>query len=449
MTSSRRIAVLGSGYVGLTVAAGLAFMRHEVVCADIAESKINQLSAGVIPIVEEGLADLIREMVATGRLNFTRSNLDAVSNAEFIFLCLPTPQGEDGNPDLSATVTVAEEIGPHLTPHSVVVNKSTVPVGTAHTVRDILHRTDVEVVSNPEFLSEGSAVLDFLQPDRIVIGSDSRETGFRVAELYGDPEDHKCIVTDTQSAELMKYASNAYLATRITFINTMAELCEAVGADIRAVASGMGADQRIGSAFLNPGPGWGGSCFPKDTEALIHIGEAVGCDVSLVETVVHANVKHTERIVQKVAGAVGGSLRDKVVAVWGLAFKAGTDDLRSSPALKILTSLHEQGACIRAYDPTIDDSMTEIEVMHTKEAACVGADVLLVATEWPEFSNVDLSIVGQLMTKRSIVDARNIINVEGAQRAGFEYVGVGIGRTTPNSSETPSNPQFKTSREFL
>jgi UDPglucose 6-dehydrogenase len=445
MANPRHIAVLGSGYVGLTVAAGLAFMRHEVVCADIAESKVSELSSGVVSIVEDGLTELIREMAASGRLHFTSSNVEAVENAEFVFLCLPTPRARDGSPDLSATVAVAQEIAPHLASHSVVVNKSTVPLGTAHRVRDIVNRPDVEVVSNPEFLSEGSAVLDFLQPDRIVIGSDSRDTGYRVAELYGDPDEHHCIVTDTLSAELMKYASNAYLATRVTFINTMAELCEAVGADIRAVASGMGADQRIGSAFLDPGPGWGGSCFPKDTEALIRIGESAGCDVSLVETVVHANAHHTERIVEKVNDAVGGNLTHKVVGVWGLAFKAGTNDLRSSPALSILTSLQQRGAQIRAYDPTADGVLLGIDVVETMEEACAGADVLLVTTEWPEFSRADLSSVAKLMARRSIVDARNIINVEGAQRAGFDYVGVGIDARSPGAvvdSRSDSSPGY-------
>ena len=416
--------------MGLTVAAGLAFMRHEVVCSDIAESKIDQLSSGIVSIVEDGLTELVLEMVAKGRLKFTSSNLEAVSDAEFVFLCLPTPQGRDGSPDLSATIAVAREIGPHLARNSIVINKSTVPVGTAHKVRDIMNRPDVDVVSNPEFLSEGSAVLDFLQPDRIVIGSDSRENGLRVAELYGDPTDHKCIVTDTLSAELIKYACNAYLATRLTFINTIAELCEAVGADIRTVAAGMGTDHRIGTAFLNSGPGWGGSCFPKDTEALIHMAETVGCDIALVKTVIRANAGHTERIVEKVAAAVGGNVAGKVVAVWGLAFKAGTNDLRNSPAVKIVTSLQERGATVRAYDPAIEkDSLDGVELVHFKEDACVGADVLLVATEWPDFSLVDLATIGELMSHRSIVDARNVIEVEDALNAGFDYVGVGVGRS--------------------
>jgi UDPglucose 6-dehydrogenase len=433
MNSTRRIAVLGSGYVGLTVAAGLAFMRHDVICADIEVLKIDQLSAGIVSIVEDGLAELIREMVSKGRLEFTQSNLSAVLEADFVFLCLPTPQGPDGNPDLSATMAVAKEIGPHLKPNSVVVNKSTVPLGTAHRVRDILNRSDVDVVSNPEFLSEGSAVLDFLQPDRIVIGSDSPEAGNRVAELYGDPADHKCMLIDTVSAELIKYASNAYLATRITFINTIAEYCESVGADIRAVANGMGADHRIGTAFLNPGPGWGGSCFPKDTEALIHMAEQAGCDVSLVRTVVSANARHTDRVTQKVLAAVGGSLVDKVVAVWGLAFKAGTNDLRSSPAVKIVDSLQRLGAIVQAYDPTMAVESAGLTDVSTKEDVCVGAHVLLVTTEWPEFSSVDFSVIGSIMKERCIVDARNVVNCEDAVREGFDYLGAGLSRSDPRA----------------
>jgi UDPglucose 6-dehydrogenase len=442
MTNSRRIAVLGSGYVGLTVAAGLAFMRHEVICADIEKLKIEQLASGVATIVEEGLSELIQEMVARGRLTFTTSNVDAVANAEFIFLCLPTPQGRDGNPDLSATMAVAAEIGPHLAPDSIVINKSTVPVGTAYKVQEIIDRIDVGVASNPEFLSEGSAVLDFLQPDRIVIGSDTSDVGLRVAQLYGVPTDHKCILTDILSAELIKYAANAFLATRITFINTVAEFCEAVGADIRAVATGMGADHRIGNAFLNPGPGWGGSCFPKDTEALIRMGESVDCDVSLVRTVVEANARHAERIVEKVVTAIGGDLAGKVVAVWGLAFKAGTNDLRSSPALKIVATLQQRGARIRAYEPTMDNSYVGIEVVRSMEDACVDADVLLVTTEWPEFSDADLPTMARLMSNPSIVDARNVINFESAKSAGFEYVGVGLGQLNLNAPRALSNGQW-------
>ncbi len=435
--------------MGLTVATGLAFMRHEVVCADIESWKIKQLSSGIVPIFEEGLPELIKDMVASGRLSFTASNLEAIDRSEFIFLCLPTPTGLNGEADLSATMKVASEIAPHLTRNSIVVNKSTVPVGTTHKVRDVIDRTDVDVVANPEFLSEGSALLNFLQPDRIVIGSDSRETGYRVAELYGEPDRHKCVFTDTVSAELIKYASNAYLATRVTFINTIAEIAEAVGADIRAVANGMGLDPRIGGAFLNAGPGWGGSCFPKDTEALIHMAQASGSDVSLIEAVVAANTRHTRRIEEKIANAVGGSVLDKVVAVWGLAFKAGTNDLRSSPALKIVSSLQGHGALVRAYDPTLKESLDGVETFQTKEEACEGADVLLIATEWSEFSSADLTRIGELMSQRAIVDARNVISFEAARRAGFDYIGVGQGQIKSGAAVEMSTLSQNESIEFF
>lgn len=424
---SRRIAVIGTGYVGLTVAACLASMRHQVVCADISASRVEKLSSGVVPFVEDALPELIQKMTVKGRLRFTNSNVEAVADAEFVFLCLPTPEGADGNADLSAVEDVANEIGPHLLANSVVINKSTVPVGTAFLVRDLLCRSDVDVVSNPEFLAEGSAVLDFLQPDRIVIGAETVEVGNRVAELYGAPSEHNCQVVDIASAELIKYASNAYLATRLTFINSIAAYCEAVGADIRTVAAGMGADRRIGSAFLDAGPGWGGSCFPKDTQALIQMAENAGCELSLVKTAVEVNGQHMREIASKVANAANGTLDGKTVAVWGLTFKARTDDTRSSPALAIIEILKSWGATVSAFDPAVSRPIEGVKMARSKEDACIGADVLLVATEWEEFMLANLSEIGEMMATRSIVDARNIISAENARDAGFEYVGVGMG----------------------
>jgi UDPglucose 6-dehydrogenase len=402
-------------------------MRHDVICADNSTSRVEQLSNGVVSILEEGLPNLIREMIDKGRLRFTNSNIEAVLDAEFVFLCLPTPEGPDGHADLSAIEAVALEIGPHLLPNSVVINKSTVPVGTAFLVKDLLRRRDVDVVSNPEFLSEGSAVLDFLQPDRIVIGAESSEVGYRVAELYGDPSENNCIVVDIPSAELIKYASNAYLATRLTFINSIATFCEAVGADIQTVSVGMGADRRIGPSFLIAGPGWGGSCFPKDTQALIQMAEKAGCELSLVKAVVEANAGHIRQIAIKVANALGGSLAGKVVAVWGLTFKAGTDDTRNSPSLKIIDILKGWGAIVVAFDPVIHGPIEGLRIASSKEEACIGADVLLIGTEWSEFALADLSVIGGLMSNRIIVDSRNIIDMEEALSAGFEYTGVGRG----------------------
>jgi UDPglucose 6-dehydrogenase len=427
MSNPRRIAVIGTGYVGLTAAGCLASMGHDIICADSSTSRVEQLSNGVVPILEAGLPKLIREMIDKGRLRFTNSNIEAVLDAEFVFLCLPTPEGADGNADLSAIEAVALEIAPHLLPNSVVINKSTVPVGTAFLVRDLLCRRDVDVVSNPEFMAEGSAVLDFLQPDRIVIGAETSEVGNRVAEIYGDPSEHHCIVVDIPSAELIKYASNAYLATRLTFINSIATYCEAVGADIQTVSVGMGADRRIGPSFLNAGPGWGGSCFPKDTQALIKMAEKAGCDLSLVKAVVEANAEHTRQVAVKVANALGGSLAGKVVAVWGLTFKAGTDDTRNSPSLKIVDILQDWGAIVVAFDPVIPGPIEGLKIASSKEEACIGADVLLVGTEWSEFATADLSVIGRLMSNRIIVDSRNIINMEEALNAGFGYTCVGRG----------------------
>jgi UDPglucose 6-dehydrogenase len=432
------VAVIGTGYVGLTVAACLAFMRHDVVCSDISSDRIRGLNDGVVPIVEEGLPELVREMVAKGRLKFTNSNAEAVSGAEFVFLCLPTPEGADGLADLSAVEKVSIEIAPVLASKSIVINKSTVPVGTGKLVRSLINRLDVDVVSNPEFLAEGSAVLDFLQPDRIVIGAETPEIANRVAKLYGNIADHVCVLTDISSAELIKYASNAYLATRLTFINSMAAICEDLGADIAAVSAGMGTDHRIGPDFLNAGPGWGGSCFPKDTHALMGFAKAAGSDISLLQTVVEMNETHISRIAEKVTSSAGGDICGKVIALWGLAFKAGTNDLRNSPALRIAQQLVAQGARVRVYDPTVTAPIDGLEVVRNRDDAVVGADVLLIATEWPEFAEVDLESIGRLMASRSIVDARNILKVAEVQDAGFDYVGVGRGHIKAMAIETTS-----------
>jgi len=422
-----KIAVIGSGYVGLTLAACMALLGHDVECTDASAERVAGLLAGNVPIVEEGLTELVNEMLASERLHFSHDNAAAVAAAEFVFLCLPTPEGADGHADLTAVRHVAAEIGPHLASGAVVINKSTVPVGTAETVRRLIGRDDVEVVSNPEFLAEGTALQDSLHPDRIVIGARAPEVAARVAALYGGPLRHKFVFADVASAELIKYASNAYLATRLTFVNSIATLCEAAGADIRSVVEGMGADRRIGSAFLRPGPGWGGSCFPKDTQALVRTAESLGLDLAIVRTAIESNHEHIKRIVDKVAAAAGGTLSSKVVAIWGLTFKAGTNDLRSSPALAIAQALRSRGASVRAFDPTVVGSIDGIRVELSGPAACEGADALLIATEWPQFTEIDLAVVGQMMERRSIVDARNLIDAEQAYAAGFDYIGVGLG----------------------
>ena len=326
--SSRKIAVIGSGYVGLAVSVSLAMLGHVVECTDKSCERIAWLAEGHVPIVEEGLTEAVREMLAAGRLRFGIDNVPAAAWAEYVFLCLPTPDGADGRADLSFVRAVAIEIGPHLRPGTTVITKSTVPVGTGEMVEAALARGDVHVASNPEFLAEGSAIRDCKYPDRIVIGARSDAIARNVAELYGPFGYSRSILTDVASAELIKYASNAYLATRLTFINSVAEMCEAAGADIRSVVAGIGSDRRIGSAFLRPGPGWGGSCFPKDTQALVRTAEDLGCDLALVKTAIAANAHHTQRVADKAIAALDGQVNGSRIALWGLTFKAGTDDLR-------------------------------------------------------------------------------------------------------------------------
>ncbi|MCB1005398.1 MAG: UDP-glucose/GDP-mannose dehydrogenase family protein, partial [Acidimicrobiales bacterium] len=321
---SSKVAVIGAGYVGLTTAACFAHLGHEVYCADIDAERIAMLERGEVPILEAGLEQLIAEGVRAGRLHFVVGASAAARQSEFAYLSVPTPQGPDGRADLSYIEAAAREIGPVLPPEAVVINKSTVPVGSTRVVEQALGRSDVYVVSNPEFLREGSAVSDFLQPDRVVIGSEDQSAAIRVASLYvGVPA--PLMVTDPASAETIKYASNAFLATKLSFVNAVAAVCEAVGADVNDVVLGMGYDKRIGHDFLKPGPGWGGSCFPKDVQALIRIAEDAGYDFELLRGVVDVNTEQFDRTAGKIEAAAGGSLDGRAVAVWGLTFKAGTD----------------------------------------------------------------------------------------------------------------------------
>jgi UDPglucose 6-dehydrogenase len=421
---SADIVVIGTGYVGITTAACLAHLGHRVVGADIDARRVEQLSNGEIPIVEDGLEELVKEGLASGNLRFTTDSAGAAATCEFAYLCVPTPQSHDGRADLSHIEAVATVIGPVLPPESIVVNKSTVPVGSTRVVERVLGRSDVFVVSNPEFLREGSAVHDFLHPDRIVIGSDDQSAAIRVASLYlgvASPP----IVTDPASAETIKYASNAFLATKVSFVNAIAAVCEAVGADVNDVVLGMGYDPRIGHQFLRPGPGWGGSCLPKDTRALVSIAEDSGYDFDLLKGVITVNEQQLERVVTKVCDAVGGSVSGLTVAAWGLAFKARTDDLRDSPALDIIRRLSARGATIRAYDPAVHSPIEGIEVCEDPYAACENADVLVVLTEWDEFRWLDLDKVAAAMKGLAIVDSRNVLDRSAAARRGFNYQGIG------------------------
>jgi UDPglucose 6-dehydrogenase len=419
-----QIAVIGAGYVGLTTAACFSHLGHDVICADIDEAKVAQLVRGEVPIVEAGLEALVREGLEGGRLSFVVGAAEASRSAEFAYLCVPTPQGDDGSADLSYIESAAREIGPVLPSEAVVVNKSTVPVGSTRVVERVLGRDDVLVVSNPEFLREGSAVHDFLNPDRIVIGSDDQSAAVRVASLYIGVT-APIIVTDPPSAETIKYASNAFLAAKVSFVNAIAAVCDAVGADVKDVVLGMGYDKRIGHEFLKPGPGFGGSCLPKDTRALVHIADSAGYSFDLLRGVIAVNEDQLERVAAKVRDMAGGSLEGVKVAVWGLTFKARTDDTRESPALRIVSLLSEQGAEVQAYDPVVKGPVGVVVPANDPYSVCEGARVLAVVTEWDDFRWLDFDKVAGLMETPRVVDARNLLDKPALERRGFSYVGIG------------------------
>ena len=423
------IAVLGVGYVGLTTSACFSSLGHQVVAADIDQIKIDALNRGLCPIVEVGLEELLNEGIAKGKLAFVTDNLRAISDAEFIFICLPTPQGKDGVADTTVVESVAEEISKSINTNAVIVTKSTVPVGSTSVIEQKLQRSDVFVVSNPEFLREGSAVFDFMNPDRIVIGSQSESAAKRVADLYIGI-DSKIVITDPASAETIKYAANAFLATKISYINAIAAVCEGVGADVLAVIDGIGSDKRIGNSFLQPGPGWGGSCFPKDSKALVKIAENAGYDFALLRGVIEVNEQQYLRIVEKILSTQKDHVSEFRVAVLGLTFKAGTDDRRDSPALFISQALSRSGVTIRAYDPTVKSGdlspdLRGIQIFDSAYDAVNDCDAIAVLTEWDEISDLDPLRVAKLVRTKSIIDARNIMNREIWQTNGFNYQGVG------------------------
>jgi UDPglucose 6-dehydrogenase len=433
------VAVIGVGYVGLPTAATLAHLGHRVTCGDADGAKIERLQQGHISIVEEHLEELVQEGQAAGRLSFVTGATAAVAGAEFVFLCVPTPQGDDGSADLSFVESVAAEIAPYLAPGTVIVNKSTVPVGSTMVVERVLGRHDVTVVSNPEFLREGTAVADSLHPERIVVGAADQAAAARVGELFAGTH-APLLITDAATAETIKYASNAFLATKLSFVNAVAGLCEAVGADVRDVILGLGYDKRIGFEYLRPGPGWGGSCLPKDTRALVHIAEQAGYDFSFLEGAIRTNSEQFHRVVGKVESAVGGSVDGVVIAVWGLTFKAGTDDLRNSPAMEIVRRLTQGGAHVQAYDPTIsvppgqastpvvdldDPSGIEVRAFPDVYTACDGAAAVVVLTEWDEFRWLEFEKVRDMMASATVVDARNLLDPAQLRRIGFDYTGIG------------------------
>jgi len=431
--SEQVLGVVGVGYVGLTTGACLASLGYRVVCGDVDAGKVERLRRGEIPIVEAGLSEVVAEGLASGRLEFVVGAAAVAEVADVVFLCVPTPQGDDGSADLSFIRAASAEIGPVLRSGSVVVNKSTVPVGSTRVVEGVIQRGDVAVVSNPEFLREGTAVRDFLEPDRVVVGSADRGAARRVAELYRGL-DTEVLVTDAASAETIKYAANGFLAMKISFVNAVAAMCEAVGADVADVVEGIGSDHRIGREFLRPGPGWGGSCFPKDSHALVHVAASHGYDFALMRGVIDVNAEQRERMVRKVQRAAGrDDLSGVTVGVLGLTFKAGTDDLRDSPSLGVIGRLRELGATVRAFDPTTTGELSAvqgpylvgIEVCQSADDALTGADVSVVLTEWPEFSGLEPSRIAELMAGRAVVDMRNLFDPSSVRSAGLTYDGVG------------------------
>ena len=431
-----RLAVVGTGYVGLTTGACFAHLGHHVVCGDIDARKVDMLNDGHIPIVEEGLESIVNAARAAGRLEFVLGAESAVRDADIVFLCVPTPQGDDGSADLSYIQQAAAQIAPVLRSGAVVVNKSTVPVGSTLAVERVLQRDDVYVVSNPEFLREGTAVHDFLHPDRVVIGSADRSAAERVADLYASI-DTPIHITDPASAETIKYAANGFLAMKISFVNAVAAMCEAVGADVAAVVEGIGSDSRIGMQFLRPGPGWGGSCFPKDSRALVKIAEDHGYNFTMMRGVIDVNDEQLDRMVSKIsvaAGRSGTDLSGVTVGALGLTFKAGTDDLRESPALAIIEVLRAHGAIVRAFDPTTTGELTPhqtavldgIVLVDDPLDVAVGADVITVFTEWPDFAKIELAqLAARSRPGVTIVDTRNLFEPDMVREAGFGYDGVG------------------------
>ena len=433
MSDEPVIGVVGVGYVGLTTGACLSLLGHTVVCGDVDEEKINRLRKGEISIVEKGLAEIVNEGITAGRLEFVVGATEVGERSDIVFLCVPTPEDRDGSADLSFIEAASAEIGPVLREGAIVVNKSTVPVGTTTVIDEVIQRADIKVVSNPEFLREGTAVNDFLHPDRVVVGADDRGAAERVAALYSSIET-EFIITDAASAETIKYAANGFLAMKISFVNSVAAMCEAVGADVVDVVEGIGSDRRIGREFLQPGPGWGGSCFPKDSHSLVHLAETHGYGFSMMRSVIAVNDEQRERMVRKVQRAAGtNDLNGMTISVLGLTFKAGTDDLRDSPSLAIIGRLRELGATVRAYDPTttgrlsrIQDSFLEgINVQQSVDEAMREGDVLVILTEWPEFRSLDFEQVKELLSGSAIVDTRNLLDPQSVRAAGLDYDGVG------------------------
>jgi len=436
-----KIAVVGTGYVGLVTGTCFAETGNQVTCVDIDHNKVTRMQNGEIPIYEPGLDVLFDRNIAEGRLSFTTNLVEGIRDAEVIFLALPTPPGEDGSADLKYILGVANDLGPILESYAVIIDKSTVPVGTAEKVRDAIAKNakvDFDVVSNPEFLREGVAVEDFMKPDRVVVGTTSDKAKKVMEKLYAPlvRQGNPVIFMDERSAEMTKYAANSFLALKITFMNEIANLCEKVGANVDDIRRGIGTDSRIGKRFLFAGIGYGGSCFPKDVQALAKTSEDYGYNFRTLKSVMAVNDDQKKRLLPVVKEYFGGNLAGKTIAVWGLAFKPYTDDIREAPALENIKALLEEGASVTVYDPEAMDNvkrmMPDLTYCHTAYAALDDADALMIFTEWPQFRTPDFDKMGKLMKDKVIFDGRNLYELEVMRENQFTYFS--IGRESVDSS---------------
>lgn len=430
-----KIAVIGTGYVGLVSGTCFAEKGNTVVCVDIDENKIEQLKKGAIPIYEPGLENLFSKNITAGRLKFTTNLAEGIKNAEIIFLALPTPSDEDGSADLSYVAKCAEDMSALITEYKVIVNKSTVPVGTAEMVNKILSKkatAPYDVVSNPEFLREGSAVKDFMVPDRVVIGSSSAKAIEKMSALYLPflKDKSQIVIGDEKSAEMAKYAANAYLSARLTFMNEIATLCEKVGANVDFIRESMGMDDRIGSKFLYPGIGFGGSCFPKDIRALVKTAADNNYNFRILNSVIEVNENQKIVIVERIKNYFKGNLKDKIIALWGLSFKPNTDDVRQASSLKIIDRLIQEGAIVKVFDPVAMEKVKDIfndKIQYALNAddAIIDADALVIVTEWEEFKNYSLEKLSRILKSRVVFDGRNIYKLEDMKKIGFYYESIG------------------------
>jgi len=422
----KKISIVGMGYVGLTTALGFAKLGHSVIGVEINQDKLSKLQLGELPIFEPNLDIELKQSLRSGLLTLTSSIAESSKTSEIFFICVPTPQDSSGAADLTFVIAACKEVAEYAEESAIVVLKSTVPVGTGQKVASLIGRQDLRFASNPEFLREGSALEDFMSPDRIVVGSDSREASSRVLELYEKIDSLK-ISTSIKSAELIKYAANSYLATRLSFVNELTALCEEVGASVEDVMSGMGSDTRIGSSFLSPGPGWGGSCFPKDTRALLSIADNHGVALRVVSAAIESNEEAFERVVSKLNKLLGGKLEGKSIAVLGLSFKANTDDTRDSPSLEVIRRLIAKGCSVRGFDPVAEvENFEGFSQFDSAIEASRGSDALVVLTEWPEFENLEVRDIAKAMKGSIVFDTRRVLRKDSWRKhfEVFEVIGV-------------------------